>query len=240
VSVPHGIFRLSEQELEHVASFQAALFLRARTLAFEVVSRPTMLSAILRSSARLRAAVRSRTRLSSSRNVTSSTQCRVFSIAQCQRIAWPSGEPFGFSRDGRTVGAARQEATDLAFDLVRAVDTANALDRQHGAQARPAAQGFQSRSIGAGEHPAAHQTAVRVIKGVAVSPAGRANAEASLVEVRDDRCVGQGGCLSASDGFGPSGAAGWRPSRKRPDTGGEIRKAIKHFYKDAFQLRIFC
>ena len=70
-------------------SFQTALFRRARTLAFEVVSRPTMLSAILCSSAALRIAVRSRMRLSSSRNVTPSTQCSMFFTAQCERIAWP-------------------------------------------------------------------------------------------------------------------------------------------------------
>jgi len=77
------------RSLSMQASFQAAFLRRARTLALVVLSRPTMLSAILRKSARLRAAVRSRTRLSSSRNVTSSTQCRAFSTAQCERIAWP-------------------------------------------------------------------------------------------------------------------------------------------------------
>jgi hypothetical protein len=54
------------------SSFQAALLRLARTLAVLDRSRPRRLSAILRTRARLRAAVRSRTRLSSSRKVTSS------------------------------------------------------------------------------------------------------------------------------------------------------------------------
>src|SRR3954452_13485125 len=61
----------------------------------------------------------------------------------------------GLAQDGRTVGTARQEVADLALHFCgRAVDAADALDRQHGAQARPAAQGAQGRSLGAGEHPA--------------------------------------------------------------------------------------
>ena len=102
------------------------------------------------------------------------------------------------AQDGRTVGAARQEIADLAFDLGgRAVDAADALDREHGVQARPAAQGIKGRSARAGEHPAgehpaADRAAMRVVKGVAVSPVRCANAEAVLVEVLDDRRVGQG------------------------------------------------
>src|SRR3954469_16802424 len=46
------------------------------------------LMATLRRIARLRAAVRSRTRLSSSRKVTSRTQWSPFSMVQCRRIAW--------------------------------------------------------------------------------------------------------------------------------------------------------
>ncbi len=62
-------------------------------------------------------------------------------------------------------------------------ESPDALNREHGAQARPADQGVEERSLGAGEHPAPDQPAVRVVKGVAVSAAGCANAEASLVEV---------------------------------------------------------
>ena len=82
-----------------------------------------------------------------------------------------SGEPFGFPRDGRIVGATRQEVADLA------------LDRQHAAQPRPAAQGVKHRGIGAGAPPAAHQAAARVVKRVAINPARCATAEAVLVEV---------------------------------------------------------
>src|SRR3954453_15339101 len=78
-------------------SFQAAFFRLARTLALVDWSRPTRLSAILRTRARLRAAVRWRTRLSSSRKVTSSTQCTVLSIDQWARIA-----------AARTAGSSRQ------------------------------------------------------------------------------------------------------------------------------------
>src|SRR5215212_10053794 len=74
----------------------------------------------------------------------------------------------------------------------RAVEGADALDRKHGAQARPAAQGAQGRSLGAGEHPAPDQAAMRVVEGVAIGPAGCANAEAVLVEGLDDSRVGQG------------------------------------------------
>ena len=180
------------RSLSMQALFQAALFRRARTLAFDVVSRPTMLSAILRNSARLRAAVRSRTRLSSSRvepsgspeNVTSSTRCSAFSTAQCERIAWPSGEPFGFPRDGQTVGAAQQKAADFSLDLGgRAVEAADAFHREHGAQARPAAQNIQNDRLRAGEHPAPHQAAMRVVERAAIGPAGCANAEAALAEM---------------------------------------------------------
>jgi hypothetical protein len=72
------------------ASFQAALLRLVRTLAVPDRSRPRRLSAVLRNRARLRAAVRSRTRLSSSRKMTPSTQCTAFSIDQCARSAAPS------------------------------------------------------------------------------------------------------------------------------------------------------
>ena len=96
------------------------------------------------------------------------------------------------TQDGRAVGAARQEIADLAFDLGgRAVDAADALNRKHGAQARPATQGVQGGGISAGEHSAADQTAMRVIERIAVGPAGCATAEAVLVEMLDHGRVGQ-------------------------------------------------
>src|ERR687886_1627274 len=65
------------------------------------------------------------------------------------------------ARDGRTVGTAREEVADLALDLGgRAVEAADALDREHGASTRPAAQGVQGGSRGAGEYPAPDQAAV--------------------------------------------------------------------------------
>src|SRR4051812_2701673 len=88
------------------------------------------------------------------------------------------------AQDGRTVGTAREEVADLALDLGgRAVEAADALDCEHGAQARPAAQGFQGGSISAGEHPPADQAALGVIEGVAVGTGGCVAAEAMLIEV---------------------------------------------------------
>src|SRR3954465_979995 len=66
------------------SSFQAACLRRARMLIRGVRLRPMRLMAILRRMARLRAAVRSRTRLSSSRKVTLRTQWSSFSIVQCR------------------------------------------------------------------------------------------------------------------------------------------------------------
>lgn len=63
------------------------------------------------------------------------------------------------SEDGRIIAAARQEIADLALDFVGAVEAADALDGKHGAQPRPAAEGFEMHCIGAGEHPASHQAA---------------------------------------------------------------------------------
>ena len=61
-----------------------------------------------------------RTRPSSSRKVTPSTQCSAFSMSQCVRIARP-----------RVAGSARQEVADLGLDLGCAVDAADSLDGQY-------------------------------------------------------------------------------------------------------------
>src|SRR3954464_14297119 len=85
------------------------------------------------------------------------------------------------AQDGRTVGTAREEVADLALDLGgRAVEAADALDCEHGAQARPAAQGFQGGSISAGEHPPADQAAMGIVEGVAVGTGGCVAAEAMI------------------------------------------------------------
>src|SRR4051794_33010453 len=69
------------------ASSQPAYLRLPLRLAFRVVSARARFSAIRRNSARFRPALRSRTRLSSSRKVTSSTQCSPFSIHQWLRMA---------------------------------------------------------------------------------------------------------------------------------------------------------
>src|SRR4051794_41979463 len=89
-------------------------------LAFSVVLARAKLSAILRSKARFRAAVRSRTRLASSLNPTSSTQCSPFSIAQWLRMAEAScaggglvarigGAGLGGDPRDKKLGPARQK-----------------------------------------------------------------------------------------------------------------------------------
>src|SRR5215212_11001424 len=84
---------------------------------------------------------------------------------------------------GRVIGATRQEIADLALDLVCAIDAADGLDGQHGAQSGPRAQSLQGRGLGAGEHPTANQAAMGFVKGIAAGAAWGAAAEAMLVEV---------------------------------------------------------
>src|SRR4051812_11320553 len=114
------------------------------------------LMASLRRIARLRAAVRSRTRLSSSRKVTSRTQWSHF--------LWSSGGGLPGSVP-RVIAAAGQEIADLRFDLAGAIDTADGFHRQHGAQPGPSAQRFQTGSLRADEHTPADQAAMAVIHG---------------------------------------------------------------------------
>ena len=93
-------------------------------------------------------------------------------------VGYDNERPTGDRKQG-----LRMKVVDLAFDLGGcSVDTADALDRQHGAQARPTAQGIEDRRLSAGEHPAPLQAAMRIVKRVAVSPARCTNAEAVLVE----------------------------------------------------------
>src|SRR3954465_9805323 len=71
------------------------------------------------------------------------------------------------AESGRVISATRQEIADLALDLVCAIEAADGLDGQHGAQPGPRAQSLQGRGLGAGEHPAANQTAMGLVKGIA-------------------------------------------------------------------------
>src|SRR3954464_3610143 len=90
-------------------------------------------------------------------------------------------------QDGRIIATARQEIADLALDRVGAVDVADALDGKHGAQPRPAAEGFETHCIGAGEYPAPDQAAMAVLERVADSWRRGARAKAMLLEVRRHR-----------------------------------------------------
>src|SRR5215212_4719289 len=155
------------------------------------------LMATLRRMARLRAAVRSRTRLSSSRKVTSRTQWSPFSMVQCRRIAWirtlgviaAAGDlgVIAAAGDLGVIAAAGQEIADLRFDLAGAVDTANGFHRQHGAQPGPSAQRFQTGSLRADEHTPTNQAAMAVIEGIEDRPAGGAAGETVLLITRPYR-----------------------------------------------------
>src|SRR5215204_938502 len=153
--------------------------------------------ATLRRRARLRAAVRSRTRLSSSRKVTSRTQWSPFSMVQCRRMAWirtlgssPQLGTLGViaaAGDLGVIAAAGQEIADLRFDLAGAVDTADGFHRQHGAQPGPSAQRFQTGSLRADEHTPADQAAMAVVEGIEDRPARGAAGETVLLITRPDR-----------------------------------------------------
>src|SRR5262245_53047731 len=54
-------------------------------------------------------------------------------------------------QDFRRVGAARQEVADLALDLARAVDGADAVNRHDRPQSWPVEQRFQPGGLWAGE-----------------------------------------------------------------------------------------
>src|SRR5215204_5096065 len=153
--------------------------------------------ATLRRRARLRAAVRSRTRLSSSRKVTSRTQWSPFSMVQCRRMAWirtlgssPQLGTLGViaaAGDLGVIAAAGQEIADLRFDLAGAVDTADGFHRQHGAQPGPSAQRFQTGGLGADEHTPADQAAMAVVEGIEDRPARGAAGETVLLTTRPYR-----------------------------------------------------
>src|SRR3954462_9560892 len=81
------------------------------------------------------------------------------------------------AESGRVISATRQEIADLALDLVCAIEAADGLDGQHGAQPGPRAQSLQGRGLGAGEHPAENQTAMGLVKGIAAGTAWSAAAQ---------------------------------------------------------------
>src|SRR3954453_22790535 len=166
------------------SSFQAACLRRAGMLIWAVRPWLMRLMATLRRIARLRAAVRSRTRLSSSRKVTSRTQWSPFSMAQCRRIAWIRTPADCLDQDLGVITAAGQKIADLRFDLAGAIDTADGFHRQHGAQPGPSAQRFQTGSLRADEHTPTDQPAMAVIEGIEGRPARGAAGETVLLTPR--------------------------------------------------------
>lgn len=77
---PWLTYEIAFKRLLHVAVFQAAFLRLPCRLALVERSRATRLMPILRSRTKLRTAVESQIRQSSSRNVTFSTRCRLFSM----------------------------------------------------------------------------------------------------------------------------------------------------------------
>src|SRR4051794_7578760 len=131
------------------------------------------LMATLRRIARLRAAVRSRTRLSSSRKV---------DIQDPMEPIFDGPVPADcLDQDLGVIAAAGQEIADLRFDLAGAVDTADGFHRQHGAQPGPSAQRFQTGGLRADEHTPTDQPAMAVVEGIEDRPARGAAGEAVLL-----------------------------------------------------------
>src|SRR3982750_2962941 len=116
------------------------------------------LMATLRRIARLRAAVRSRTRLSSSRKV---------DIQDPMEPIFYGPMPADcLDQDLGVIAAAGQEIADLRFDLAGAVETADGFHRQHGAQPGPSAQRFQTGGLRADEHTPTDQPAMAVVESI--------------------------------------------------------------------------
>src|SRR3954469_16441935 len=89
----------------------------------------------------------------------------------------------GLGQDGRIVVAAGEEVADLSFGLIGAVDAADRLDRQQGAQIGPFVQRLELSADRAHENASANQAAVAFVKGVACRPAAAAAAEAGTFEM---------------------------------------------------------
>jgi hypothetical protein len=126
----------------------------------------------------LRAAVRSRTRLSSSRKVTSRTPCKAF----LQGVLDAPVPADGLDQDGGIIVAAREEGADLGLDLTGAGDAADRLRRQPRAQLGPATQGFAFPGGWAREDTPADQAAVTFVEGVEHRPPSGPAAEAGALE----------------------------------------------------------
>src|SRR3954470_8889475 len=89
----------------------------------------------------------------------------------------------GATQDGRIVVTAGEEVADLGLGLVGAVDAADRLDRQQGAQIGPFVQRLELSADRAHENASANQAAVAFVKGVACRPAAAAAAEAGTFEM---------------------------------------------------------
>src|SRR3712207_9398322 len=91
--------------------------------------------------AKLRTAVRSRTRLSSSRTAVILAEGDVqHPMQRVLDTPVPADRP---DQDGRGVAAACQEVADLGLDLAGAVDAPDRLDCENRTQVRPAVQGLE-------------------------------------------------------------------------------------------------
>src|SRR4051794_37765661 len=89
----------------------------------------------------------------------------------------------GPGQDSRIIVAAGEEVADLGLGLAGAVDAADRLDRQQGAQIGPFVLRLDFLNGGAREDASAHQAAVAFVKGVESCPAAGAAAEAGTFEI---------------------------------------------------------
>ena len=147
----------TRQELEHVVIVQAALFRLARTLALVERSRPTRLIAILRKTARLRAARWSRTAVVLPEGDVEHP---------VQRILNSPVLADGPTEHSWIVTTARQEGADLGFDLGSAFGTA-ASRRQERCAGWAIRLGSQDWPPRAGEYPSTNQAAMCFVERVA-------------------------------------------------------------------------
>src|ERR671921_2426578 len=88
----------------------------------------------------------------------------------------------GPDQDGGIVAAAGEEVADLGLDLAGAVDAADRLHRQHGAEIGPVAQRLELPGGGAHEDAPADQAAVAFVEGVEHRPTIGPAAEAGALE----------------------------------------------------------
>src|SRR5512139_1729340 len=89
----------------------------------------------------------------------------------------------------RIAGGAGEEVADLGVYLTTPIDAADGLNRQHGAQPGPVAQGIERRRLGADKDAASDQAAMAVIDGIEGGSAPGAALEAVGVEMASHRLV---------------------------------------------------